>query len=278
LTVKIVTDSGSDIPPELAKKLGITIVPVYIYFGDKAYKDGVDIGPDELYKRLVEGPIYPTTTQPMPADFAEVYTALAKDAEAIVSIHIPSKVSGTYNAALQGLEIAKPKCELHVVDSLSVSVGLGLIVLAAARVANSGGKLSEVLAETNKAVGHSQIRALLDTLQYLLKGGRITKTKALVGALLNVKPILKMRDGELVQASMARSYTKGIDQLFQFVKAYPNLQEVGISHTTVPGEAEALKQRLAPIIDEKQIQMFRVGAGLGVHGGPGTLLVAARGG
>ncbi len=278
MTVKIVTDSGSDIPPELAKKLGITVVPVYIYFGDKAYKDGVDIGPDELYKRLVEGPIYPTTTQPIPADFAEVYTALAKETDAIVSIHLPAKVSGTYNAALQGLEIAKPKCEVHVVDSLSVSVGLGLIVLAAARVANSGGKLSEVLEETNKAVAHSQIRALLDTLQYLLKGGRITRTRALVGALLNVKPILKMRDGELVQASMARSYTKGIDQLFQFVKAYPNLQEVGISHTTVFDEAKALKQRLASVIDEKQIQMFRVGAGLGVHGGPGTILVAARGG
>ena len=278
MTVKIVTDSSSDIPLELAKKLGITIVPVYIYFGDKAYKDGVDIGPDELYKRLVEGPIYPTTTQPIPADFSETYTALAKDADAIVSIHLPTKVSGTYNAALQGLEIAKPKCEVHVVDSMSVSVGLGLIVIAAAQVANRGGKLAEVLEETNKAVGHTQVRALLETLQYLLKGGRITKTRALVGTLLNVKPILTMRDGELVQAGMARSYTKGIEQVFEFVKNYPNLQEVGISHTTVFEEAEALKQRLASVIDEKKIQMFRVGAGLGVHGGPGTMVIAAMGG
>ena len=276
MKVKIVTDSGSDIPLELAKKLDITVVPVYIYFGDKAYKDGVDIGPDELYKRLVEGPVYPTTTQPIPADFAEAYTALAKDADAIVSIHLPTKVSGTYNAALQGLEIAKPRCEVHVFDSLSVSAGLGLIVLAAARVAKSG-KLSEVLEETRKAIGKTQIRAVLDTLQYLLKGGRITKTKALVGTLLNVKPILKMRDGELVQAAMARSYAKGIDQLFEFAKSYPNLQEVGISHTTVFDEAKALKQRLVSVIDEKKIQMFRVGAGLGVHGGPGTLIVAARG-
>ena len=275
--IKIVTDSGSDIPSELAKKLGITVIPVYIYFGNEAYKDGVDIGPDELYEKLVKGPVYPTTTQPMPSDFAEAYTRLAKDAEAIVSIHLPAKVSGTYNAALQGIEIAKPKCEVHVVDSLSIAVGLGLIVLAAARVAGSGGKLSEVLAETKKAMEHTQIRALLDTLQYLLKGGRITKAKALVGSLLNVKPILKTKDGELVQAGMARSYAKGIDQLFEFVKKIPNLQEVGISHTTVFAEAEALKQRLASIIDEKKIQMFRVGAGLGVHGGPGTLIVAARG-
>jgi DegV family protein with EDD domain len=278
LTIKIVTDSGSDIPAELAKKLGITIVPVYIYFGDKAYKDGIDLGPDELYKRLVEGPIYPTTTQPMPVDFAEAYTALAKDADVIVSIHLPSKISGTYNAALQGLEIAKPKCEVHVFDSLTVSAGLGLVVLAAARVVQSGGKLSEVLEETKKAISKTQIRGLLETLQYLLKGGRITKTKALVGTLLNVKPILKTRDGELVQAAMARSYSKGIDQLFEFVKSYPDLQEVAISHTTVFDEAKALKQRLASIIDEKKIQMFRVGAGLGVHGGPGTLIVAARGG
>ena len=278
MTVKIVTDSGSDMPLELAKKLDITVVPVYIYFGDKAYKDGVELGPDELYKRLVDGPVYPTTTQPMPNDFAEAYTAVAKDAEAIVSIHLPSKISGTCNAALQGIEIAKPKCEVHVFDSLTVSVGLGLVVLAAARVAKSGGKLSEVLEETKKAIEGVQIRGLLDTLQYLLKGGRITKTRALVGALLNVKPILKTHDGELVQAAMARSFSKGMDQLFEFVKNYPNLKEVGISHTTVPEEAKALKQRLASIIDEKKIQMFRVGAGLGVHGGPGTLIVSAMGG
>jgi DegV family protein with EDD domain len=278
LTVKIVTDSGSDLPIELAKKLDIAIVPVYVYFGDKAYKDGVDIGPDELYKRLVEGPIYPTTTQPMPSDFAETYTALAKDTEAIVSIHLPTKLSGTYNAALQGIELAKPKCQVHVFDSLTVSVGLGLIVLMAARLAKNGGKLQEILDETKKAISETQLRGLLDTLQYLLKGGRITKAKALVGTLLNVKPILKTRDGELVQAAMARSFVKGVDQLFEFVQKFPNLQEVGISHTTVPDEAKALKKRLTSVIDEKKIQMMRVGAGLGVHGGPGTLIVAARGG
>jgi DegV family protein with EDD domain len=278
LTVKIVTDSSSDIPLELAKKLDIAVVPVYIYFGDKAYKDGVDIGPDELYKRLVEGPVYPTTTQPIPADFAETYTALAKDAEAIVSIHLPTKVSGTYNAALQGLKIAKPKCEVHVFDSLSVSVGLGLIVIAAAQVANRGGKLAEVLDETRKAISKTQMRGLLDTLQYLLKGGRITKTRALVGALLNVKPILKMRDGELIQAGMARSYTKGVEQVFEFVKNYPNLVEVGIAQSTVPEEAEKLKKMLGSVIDEKHILMTRIGAGLGVHGGPGTMVVAAMGG
>jgi DegV family protein with EDD domain len=278
LAIKVVTDSGADISLEVAKELGITIVPVYIYFGDKAYKDGVDIGPDELYKRLVEGPVYPTTTQPMPADFANAYGNLSKDADAIVSVHLPTKVSGTCNAALQGIEIAKPKCEVHVVDSFSVSVGLGIIAMAAARVAKAGGNLAEVLEETNKAVSQTQIRGLLDTLHYLLKGGRITKAKALVGTLLKVKPILTIRDGEIVQAGMARSYAKGIEQLFEFVRSYSKLQEVAIAHSTVPEEAKTLKNRIASIIGEEHIHMSRVGAGLGVHGGPGTLLMAARSG
>jgi DegV family protein with EDD domain len=278
LTIKVVTDSGSDLPLEVAKELGISVVPVYIYFGDKAHKDWVDIEPDELYKRLVEGPVYPTTTQPMPADFAKTYSDLSQDADAIVSIHLPTKVSGTYNAALQGVEIAKPKCEVHVVDSLSISMGLGLIATAAARVAKAGGKLAEVMEETKKAISQTQIRGLLDTLHYLLKGGRITRTKALVGTLLKVKPILTTHDGEIIQAGMARSYAKGIEQLFEFVRNCPNLQEVAIVQSTVPEEANTLKNRIASIIDEKRILMARLGAGLGVHGGPGTLLVAARGG
>ena len=278
MAIKVVTDSGSDLPLEVAKELDITVVPVYIYFGDKAYKDWVDIEPDELYKRLVEGPIYPTTTQPMPTDFAKAYSDLSQDADAIVSIHLPTKVSGTYNAALQGVEIAKPKCEVHVVDSFSISVGLALITMAAARVAKAGGNSAEVLEETKKAISQTQIRGLLETLQYLLKGGRVTKAKALVGTLLNVKPILTVRDGEIIQAGMARSYTKGIEQLFQFVKNYPNLQEVAIVQSTVPEEAKTLKKRIASIIDEKRILMARLGPGLGVHGGPGTILVAARSG
>ena len=175
------------------------------------------MGPDELYKRLAEDPVHPTTTQPMPSDFAKTYGALSEDADAIVSIHLPAKVSGTCNAALQGIEIAKPKCEVHVVDGLSVSVGLGIIATAAARVAKAGGKLVEVLEETEKAISQTQIRGLLDTLHYLLKGGRITKAK--------------------VRANRW-------------------------CHPT----SDTLCCRLIE------------GAGLGVHGGPGTLLVAARSG
>jgi len=278
LAIKVVTDSGSDIPSEVANELGISVVPLYIYFGNTVLKDGVDIEPDELYRRLAGCPIYPTTTQPLPADFASTYNDLSKDADAIVSIHLSNKMSGTYNAALQGAEIANPKCGVHVVDSFSVSVGLGIVTVAAARAARAGGTLTEVLEETQKTISQSQIRGVLDTLGCLLKGGRITRARALVGTLLNVKPILTARDGEIIQIGMTRSYNRGIEQLFDFVKKFPNVQEVAISHSTVPEEARMLKDRIVSIIDEKRIQICRIGAALGVHGGPGTLLVAARGG
>ena len=276
MAVKIVTDSGSDLPAEIAQALGITIVPVYIYFGDKAYRDWVDISPDELYQRLAEGPVHPTTTQPMPVDFANVYRELSKETDKIVSIHLSTKVSGTYNAALQGKEMAQTKCHIEVVDSFAVSMGLGLIAMAAARIAQAGGSLPEVMEETRKAIDRVRLLGLLDTLKYLLLGGRITKARATVGSLLKVKPILTVRDGELVQAGLARSYSKGMDQLYEFVKNISDVQEVAIVYSTVPDEANSLKRRIGSIISEERIHMARLGAGLGVHGGPGTLIVTAR--
>jgi DegV family protein with EDD domain len=276
IAVKIVTDSGSDLSTEIVKALGITIVPVYIYFGDKAYRDGVDISADELYQRVLKGPVHPTTTQPMPSDFANVYQELSRETDAIVSIHLSARTSGTYNAALQAIEMAQTKCHIEVVDSLSVSMGLGLIAMAAARVAQAGGSLPEVREETKKAIKQVRLLGLLDTLKYLLLGGRITKARALVGILLKVKPLLTIRDGALIQAGLARSYAKGMDQLYEFVKSITDVQEVAIVYSTVPDEANLLRKRIGSLISEERIHMARLGAGLGVHGGPGTLIVAAR--
>ena len=273
MTVKIVTDTGADIPADLLKELNITAVPVYIYFGEKAYKDGIDIGPDELYKRLVDGPIYPTTTQPMPVDFTNVYQEISKETNEIVSIHLSSKVSGTYNSAVQGKELLKDKCHIEVIDSASLSMGLGLITMAAARIARSGGTLQQVVEETNKAIKQTQLLGVLDTLKYLLAGGRITKASATIGSLLNVKPLLTTYEGNIIQAGLVRSYAKGVDKLYEFAKNTKNIKEMAIVDSTVAGEANLLKKRLSSIIVEEKMHMARLGAGLGVHGGPGTLLV-----
>ena len=197
MTVKIVTDSTCDLSPELAQQLGIIVVPVYLRFGDEVYRDGVDISQDEFYQKLEESPIHPSTSQPTPADFADVYRKLSTETDAIVSIQVTSKLSGTYNSALQGRELAETGCRIEVVDSLSVSMGLGLIAMTAARLAEAGESLQGVMDEVRQAIPSIRVLGVFDTLKYLLRSGRLGKAKALLGTLLNVKPLITMRDGEL---------------------------------------------------------------------------------
>ena len=210
MVVKIVTDSAADLPTQLAQQLGITVVPVYLRFGDEVYRDGVDIEGDEFYQRLENSPVHPTTSQPTPEDFASVYRELSKETDEIVSVHIPQKLSGTYNSALQGRELAAAKSHVEVVDSFSVSMGLGLIVMAAARLAQAGVGLQGVMEEIKQAIPQIHLLGVFDTLKYLLLGGRISRAKAIVGSVLNVKPLITIRDGELVPAGLARTRAKGV--------------------------------------------------------------------
>ena len=276
MTVKIVTDSTADLPAQLAQELGITVVPVYLRFGEKVYRDRVDISEDEFYQKLVESPVHPTTSQPTPADFADVYNRLSKETDEIVSIHLSAKTSGTYNSALQGRELAETECHIEVVDSLSVTMGLGLMAMAAARLAEAGESLQAIMEEIRQAIPRIRLLGVFDTLKYLLLGGRISKVRAIVGTLLNVKPLITMRDGELVQAGLARTRSKGMDRLLDLVKNTLNIQELAIVSSTTPDEADSLKERIASTFDKRYIHLARLGPGLGVHGGPGTLILALR--
>ena len=276
MVVKIVTDSAADLPTQLAQQLGVTVVPVYLRFGDEVYRDGVDIEGDEFYQKLVESPVHPSTSQPTPEDFASVYRELLKETDEIVSVHIPQKVSGTYNSALQGRELAATRSRIEVIDSFSLSMGLGLIVIAAARLAQAGASLPGVMEEIKQAIPQIHLLGVFDTLKYLLLGGRISRAKAIVGSVLNVKPLITMRDGELVPAGLARTRAKGIERLFDLVKNALNIQEVAIVHSTIPDEASSLKERIGSIFSGEHIHLARLGPALGVHGGPGTLILALR--
>jgi len=276
MTVKIVTDSTADLSLQIVQQLGITVVPVYVCFGEKSYRDGVDISHDEFYQKLIKSPIHPTTSQPTPADFANVYSRLSTETDEIVSIQVTSKLSGTYNSALQGRELMKTGYHIEVIDSLSVSMGLGLITMAAARLAKAGASLPEVMDEVRQVIPRICLLGVFDTLKYLLLGGRIGKAKALLGSMLNVKPLITMRDGELFPAGQVRTHSKGIERLFDLVRNTLNIEEVAIVHSTTPGEATSLREHIASIFDKRQIHLARLGPALGVHGGPGTLILALR--
>jgi DegV family protein with EDD domain len=276
LTIKIVTDSTADLPPDLVKELGITIVPAYVGFGNKTYKDGVDISQDELYQKMVTENIPATTSQPPPVDFADVYKKLLKETDEIVSIQATSKLSGLYNSALQGKDMAIGGNRIAVVDSLSTSMGLGLITILAARMAKAEESLSNIIEELRQSIPQTRIWGLFDTLKYLLRGGRIGKARGLLGSMLNIKPMLTMRDGELHPAGIVRTRAKGIERLINNLKNSVNVQEVAVVHSTTPDDAQTLKEHISSFFDRSPIHVSRLGPALGVHGGPGTLVLALR--
>lgn len=276
MVVKIVTDSGADLPAELVQELGITVVPLYLRFGEEVFRDQVDISADEFYKRLLHDPVHPSTTQPTPQDFVNAYQKLSKEADGIVSIHISSKLSGTLNSATQAKGLIEKGCPIELVDSESVSMGLGLMSIAAATAAKAGGDLKKVLAEATQAVPNIRLLALLDTLKYLLLGGRIGRAKHLVGSILNVKPMLTLQNGEVVAAGQARTRSKGIDKLVDFASNAANIEDLAVVYNTTPDEAQSLAERIGSVFPREKIRIARIGPMLGVHFGPGALVVAFR--
>lgn len=276
MLVKIVTDSTSDISPEIAKDLGIAVVSVYVRFGEEVYRDGVDISKDSFYEKLLSSPIPPSTSQPTPQDFSNVYSDCAQEADGIVSIHVSSKVSGTYNSALQGKNMVKGKYQIEVVDSNVTSVGLGLVVMAAARVARAAGSFIEVIEETQRAIEKVQVFGIVDTMRYLILGGRLSKAMAVVASILDIKPILTFKDGEVVRAGLAHTYPQAMDRLYQFVESNLPIQDLAIAYSTVSEKANQLKVRLEPFSPGEKTNITQLSAGLGVHVGPRALILAIR--
>jgi DegV family protein with EDD domain len=276
LVVKIVTDSTSDLPSQIAKELDITVVPAYVRFGNDVYRDGVDITEDEFYQRLLHDSIHPNTTQPPPQDFVDVYKRLAQVADGIISIHVTSKLSGIYNSALRAKEVLGRTCHIEVIDSQLVSMGLGQLAILANTIAKSGKNVHQVLEEVKQMISTIHVLGLIDTLKYLALGGRIGKVQALLGSVMSVKPILTMKDGILVPIGRVRSRTKGLDKLFDFVKNGTDIQDLAVVYNTMPDEAIAFVNRLGSIFPKERIRLARLGPALGVHAGPNILFVAFR--
>ena len=276
MTVRVVTDSTADLPAELVRELNITVVPAYISIKGRSYRDGVDISQDEVYKKLVESDSPITTSQPTPNDFATAYKHVLKEADEIVSIQATSRLSGIYQSAVQAREMVNARGRIEVVDSASVSMGLGLVTIAAARLAKAGVSLSGVLEESHQAIKQVHIWAFFDTLKYVFRGGRLGKASALLGTMLTVRPMLTMKDGILHPAGLVRTRARGMEKLLDYVRKFQNVQDIGIVHSTTPEEAQTLRCRLSALLDKNRIYVSRLGPALGVHGGPGTLILALR--
>jgi DegV family protein with EDD domain len=277
MTVRIVTDSVSDIPPQVAKELGITIVPLHIRFGTEVYRDGIDLNADQFFEKLTQNTTLPNTSVPSPGDFAETYNKLAKETDEILVITLTSKLSGTNEVAKQSIGLVKRKCRIEVIDSQMAVMGEGLIVITAAKAAKAGAGFDEVLGIVNRNIPRVDFRAAFDTLEYLKRGGRIGKAQALLGSLLNINPIIGMKDGEVCPCGKERSREKAIEHLYNFVVGYSHIEEMAVEYATVLNEAEILIERLSSKFPKEQIYLSRTGPVIGTHTGPSLLIVSVLG-
>jgi DegV family protein with EDD domain len=274
MTVKIVTDTLSDVTGDLAKELGLTVVPLYVRFGESIYRDRVEITSDEFYRRLINEGVFPSTTQPTPNDFLEVYKKLADETNEILVITVSSRLSGTYQSAIQARELLKRECRIEVVDSLSVALAFGLIVIDVARAAKSGAKLDEVTALARTLVPRSHLIAYFDTLKYLARGGRIGKAQGLLGSMLSVKPLLTIREGEMAPLTRVRSFSAALDYIYNAVSAVPSIKLLAIEHSTSLENADKLVDRISSIFPKDQIFRAVISPVIGTYAGPDAMAIS----
>ncbi len=273
MAVKIVTDSLSDITSDIAKGLGITVVPLTVSFGKESFLDRVTMTTDEFYYRLTHDPIWPTTTQPPPGDFINVYNKLAEETDEILVITLSTKLSGTYQSALNAKSLVEKKCRIELIDSQTVAMGLGLIVIAAAKAAQAGANLDEVADLVRRAMPRSHLIAYFDTLKYLAKGGRIGKAQGLLGAMLSIKPILTVKDGEMSPLTKLRSRAAGMDYLYNSVASFPHIEELAVEYCTTPDDADKLVERLSSLFPKERIYRSTLSPVVGTYAGPGAMAV-----
>jgi DegV family protein with EDD domain len=273
MTVKIVADTLCDMTADLAEQLGITLVPLYVRFGEEIYRDRVDITTEEFYRRLVTEPTLPSTTQPTPNDFAEVYRKLAGETDEILVITVSSKLSGTYQSAVQAREIVKARCRITVIDSMNVAMAQGLIVISTAEAIRRGAGLDEAARLASRAVSRSHLVAYFDTLKYLAKGGRIGKASSLLGAMLSVKPILTIREGEMAPLTRVRSMTAGLDYLYNYAAGFPDSERLAVEHGTTPVDADKLVERLEKLFPAKPLYRATISPVVGTYAGPNAIAI-----
>lgn len=275
MPVKIVTDSTADIPPEVAADLGIRMIPLYIHFGNDVYRDGIDLSPEDFYRKLVSNKSLPTTSTVAPIEFAQVCDELSEETDEILAIVLSSKLSATYDVALQGRELMKDKkCRVEVLDSQLLCMALGLVVIGAARKAREGMNLTDLLQFAKGLCSRVHVRMTFDTLEYVRKGGRIGAAEAFMGRMLDVKPILTLKDGMAMPLVRRRTRAKAIEYLRKFAAGFKSVTDMAVQYTTTPEEALKLIEDLDAVYPKERVYLSVIGSVMGTHFGPGALGIA----
>ena len=274
MSIKIVTDSTSDMPQSMAKQYGIEVVPLNIHFGDQVYKDGIDLSTDEFFDKLINGPEFPTTSQPSIGEFIETYEKIAEPGDDIISIHVSSKLSGTYNSAEQAAKQLEGKINVHLVDTQQVTITVGLAAISAAKSVSDGGSVNDAISASLSTASRSNFYALFDTLEFLSKGGRIGKAQSMLGSLLKIRPLLMLEEGLVAPYAKARSKKAGLLKMEKTIRSLGEAEEIAVMYSTDSEDAEVIANSLSDLLPSgKEPIILKVGPVIGTHAAPGLVAV-----
>lgn len=269
-SVGVVIDSTADVPSTRLEELGIGMVPLVVNWDGQTYRDKVDLSTAEFYRRLRTSKSLPKTGAPSLAAFESMFREQLKQHDAVVSINLAARLSATYDVARRAAETVDPQ-RITVIDSGSVSIGIGWLAELAVRLSREGLGLAEIAERVDETRGRVRILALLDTLQFLQRGGRIGRAAALAGTLLSVKPILSVRDGEVAPIERVRTMNGALRRLVELVVAEGPLERLGVIDGDAAANAGVVEQQLRQRFPELTLDRGELGPVVGVHGGPGVV-------
>ena len=262
----VVTDSTSDLPDEWRERYDVEVVPLKVMFGEETFRDGVDMNNEQSFARLATSTKLPTTSAPSPGDFAELFTRLAKDHDGCISIHIARSLSATAEAARVGAQSVEG-FRVDVVDSETVSMPMAFLC----RVAAECTTLDEAAAAVAKRISNSRVLALLDTLRYVEMGGRVSRAQAMIGTMLDLKPLLLMVDGEIKSIDRVRTRSRAIPRMVEFFEKDSPVEYVGVVHAQAADEAAQVAADLRRRLPDLEVPVGQIGCVLGTHVGPKAL-------
>ncbi|NPV09275.1 MAG: DegV family protein [Anaerolineae bacterium] len=275
--IAVVTDSTANVTPEWAREHSVEVVPVYIYFGEQAYRDGVDMDAATFYRRLRSATSLPRTSQPSTGDFLATYRRLSADFDHIISIHISAELSGTVATARMAAEQLRQEmpdaAQVHVVDSRLTSGAQALLVSAASRAVSAGRQATEVVERLSDLIPRMRVVFMLATMEYLRRGGRIGAAAAVAGAMLQIKPLLQIKDGAIHVLERVRTAGRARRRFYELIESWGEGRPVraAVAHADAPDEAQETAEFIRRRLDCRELMVVEFSPVVGAHSGPGTL-------
>ena len=269
--VKILTDSTADIPPDVVERLGIMVLPMKIHVGQKTLRDGIDITAQDFFQKAEHAPAPPTTTPPSPREFEEAFAELTRQTDEVVAIFVSSKLSQTFRIATRAAAPLLGRSKIVIIDSQLITVGLGMLVTAAAQAAADGASLDDVVRLVRGLIPRIYIAFFVETLDYLERGGRVGKAQALLGGMLSIKPLLILEEGEIVALEKVRTRQKAIEKLVEFITEFTRIERMVILHSTTPEDVKLLIEQINLVLPNLDISVDNYGPVMATHLGPNAL-------